>query len=176
MPSRRTPDPFAAQLGARIRRLRKEKQMSLQQLARASGLSRGHLSDIERGKVVMTVGTLGTVAGALEVPAFILCLIPKDEPGVLVMEEVLVMADGDPKKAAKALRRVALEMGPLEETKAVPSDTEQIEPPCNAPAQSPMCAPEIRSDEVTDTPVFQAQSTDDFAGEQMHQPTSGPRT
>lgn len=176
MPSRRTPDPFAAQLGARIRRLRKEKQMSLQQLARASGLSRGHLSDIERGKVIMTVGTLGSVAGALEVPAFILCLIPKDEPGVLVMEEVLVMADGDPKKAAKALRRVALEMEPLEETKTLPSDTEQIDPPCNAPAESSMCTPEIRSDVVTDTPVFQAVSTDDFAAEQMLQPTPGPRT
>lgn len=176
MPSRRTPDPFAAQLGARIRRLRKEKQMSLQQLARASGLSRGHLSDIERGKVIMTVGTLGSVAGALEVPAFILCLIPKDEPGVLVMEEVLVMADGDPKKAAKALRRVALEMEPLEETKTLPSDTEQIAASCNAPVESSICAPEIRSDEVTDTPVFQAVSADDFAAEQMLQPTPGPQT
>ena len=128
MPSRCNPDPFAAQLGARIRQLRKEKQMSLQRLAQASGLSRGHLSDIERGKVIMTVGTLGSVAGALEVPAFILCLIPKEDPGVAAMNEVMLLAQGDPKKAAKTIRTLILENGPQQDSQPASAPFAILEP------------------------------------------------
>jgi transcriptional regulator with XRE-family HTH domain len=104
MPSRRTPDPFAVQLGERIRQLRKEKDMSLHELARASGISRGHLSDIEQGKVVMTIGTLGNIAGALEIPPFVLCLVPRDDPEVTVVDRTLTSVGNDLQKAAATIR------------------------------------------------------------------------
>lgn len=109
MPSRRSPDPFAAQLGERIRQLRKERKMSLNELARASGLSRGHLSDLEHGKVVMTIGTLASLAGGLETPPYIICLVPKNDPDSAVVEQVLATEGGDRKKAAKTIRAATFE-------------------------------------------------------------------
>jgi len=106
MPSRRSPDPFAVQLGERIRQIRKEKNMSLNELARAAGISRGHLSDIEQGKVIMTIGTLGSLASALETPPFMLCLVPKDDPEVAVVDSVLVAVGGDLQKAAEKIRAI----------------------------------------------------------------------
>jgi transcriptional regulator with XRE-family HTH domain len=110
MPSRRSPDPFAAQIGERIRQLRKEKNMSLLELSRASGISRGHLSDIERGRVVMTIGTLASLAGALQIPPFVICLVPKDDPEVAVIDQALCAAGGDPKRAAEEIRVLILEL------------------------------------------------------------------
>ena len=104
MPSRRSPDPFAVQLGERIRQIRKEKKMSLNELARAAGISRGHLSDIEQGKVVMMIGTLGSLARALETPPFVIGLVPADDPDVVVVDRVLAAADYDLKKAAEIMR------------------------------------------------------------------------
>jgi transcriptional regulator with XRE-family HTH domain len=103
MPSRRCPDPFATQIGERIRQLRKKKDMSLVELSRVSKISRGHLSDIERGKVVMTIGTLGSVAGALRVPPFIICLVPKDDVEVAVIDEALAAVGGDFQKVAEQI-------------------------------------------------------------------------
>lgn len=121
MPSRRVPDPFAAQIGDRIRRLRKEKHMSLVELARASRISRGHLSEIEQGKVVMTIGTLGNIAGALDLPVFALCLLPKDEPEDIVVDEVLQRCRGYSKAAALQIRSAALETDPNDPPKDPPS-------------------------------------------------------
>jgi len=109
MPSRRSPDPFAAQIGERIHQLRVEKKMSLHELSEASGISRGHLSDIEHGKVIMTIGTLASLAGAFQLPLFAICLVPKDDPEVAVIDYVLAAAGGDPKKAAEDIRTLILE-------------------------------------------------------------------
>ena len=110
MPTRRCPDPFAVQIGERIRQLRKEKNMSLVELARLSGLSRGHLSDIEHGKVVISIGTLGSLAGAFRLPLFAICLVPKDEVEVAVIDHALAAAGGDPQKVAEQLRAVMREI------------------------------------------------------------------
>lgn len=109
MPSRRVPDPFAAQIGDRIRRLRKEKHMSLVELARASRISRGHLSEIEQGKVVMTIGTLANIAAAFDLPLFALCLAPEDDSNDVVVDEVLGRCGCDLKAAAAQIRAPALE-------------------------------------------------------------------
>lgn len=111
MPSRRDPDPFAVQVGERIRQLRKERQLSLPALAQASGISRGHLSDIERGMAVMTLRTLLHLADALEVPPYLICMVPKDDPQVVVIDYVIARAGGDMKKAAEELRALILEHG-----------------------------------------------------------------
>jgi len=109
MPSRRIPDPFAAQIGDRIRRLRQEKHLTLVQLARASRISRGHLSEIEQGKVVMTIGTLANIAGALDLPLFVLCLAPKDDPDDIVVDEIFGRCGCNSKAAAAQIRAPALE-------------------------------------------------------------------
>lgn len=67
MPTRRIADPFAKKIGARIRDMRLEQGKSLAALAEASDVSTGHLSNIERGYVVMNVGTLGRIARGLGV-------------------------------------------------------------------------------------------------------------
>ena len=59
MPRRKNPDPLAMKLGARIRSVRVEKKMSIVQLARAAGLSKGHLSSIEHGRAVFNMVTAG---------------------------------------------------------------------------------------------------------------------
>jgi transcriptional regulator with XRE-family HTH domain len=110
MPSRRCPDLYAAQLGERIRQLRVEKKMSLVELSRVSGISRGHLSDVERGKVVMTIGTLAILADALRVPPFVICLVPKDDPNVVGIDHALFKVGRDSKKAAEEIRALMREL------------------------------------------------------------------
>ncbi len=61
------PDPLAARVGARIRRLRAEKDFTFDAFVGETGLGRGYVSELERGLVVPTVGTLARVAAALEV-------------------------------------------------------------------------------------------------------------
>lgn len=67
MPTRKIADPFAKKIGARIRDLRLEQGKSLDAFEKACGVSKGHLSSIERGYVVMNVATLGRIARGLSV-------------------------------------------------------------------------------------------------------------
>lgn len=60
------PDPLAQRVGERIRRLRKEAEFTFDAFVEESGLGRGYLSELERGLVVPTIGTLARVAKALE--------------------------------------------------------------------------------------------------------------
>jgi transcriptional regulator with XRE-family HTH domain len=53
------------ELGARVRRLRAERGLTLKQVEEASGLSATHLSEIERGRTSPTIGALVRVAQAL---------------------------------------------------------------------------------------------------------------
>src|SRR5438270_12418116 len=64
---RRDPDELAARVGARIRSLRDEKAMTFDTLVEQTGLGRCYVSELERGLVVPTVGTLARVARALDV-------------------------------------------------------------------------------------------------------------
>ncbi len=66
MRHRGQPDSLAARVGERIRRLRKEAEFTFDAFVEESGLGRGCLSELERGLVVPTIGTLARVARALE--------------------------------------------------------------------------------------------------------------
>lgn len=61
------PDPLAAKIGLRIRRLRQQKSVTFDAFVDATGLGRGYISELERGLVVPTVGALSRVAAALGV-------------------------------------------------------------------------------------------------------------
>ncbi|UQA63449.1 helix-turn-helix domain-containing protein [Polyangium aurulentum] len=106
MPRRPNPEPVAAKVGTRIRDLRQERGMSLAALADASGLSKGHMSSVERGLVLITVGTVVSAARALGVPPFVLLMFPEEEPLAAVIEHVRLSEGGDPDKAAAALRKI----------------------------------------------------------------------
>ena len=57
-------DPAAA-LGPAIRRLRREQRLTLAQLAGRSGLSIGHLSQVERGLSTPTIRQLQAISAAM---------------------------------------------------------------------------------------------------------------
>jgi transcriptional regulator with XRE-family HTH domain len=82
MPRRASPDPLASAVGKRVRQLREEvtPKLTLEKLAYGSGLiSKGHLSDLEKGLVRPTVQTLRTLAEQLEVKILDLVTFPADD-------------------------------------------------------------------------------------------------
>jgi DNA-binding XRE family transcriptional regulator len=64
----RTQYPHAARCGQIIRALRKERKITLQDLAKTSGVVFQHLSRIERGESNTPIETLANIAQALDVP------------------------------------------------------------------------------------------------------------
>lgn len=81
MPNRRIADPFAQKMGARIRDLRLEQEKSLDAMEKACGISKGHLSSIERGYVLMNVVTLGRIAKGLGVSDRIVFVVMRPTMG-----------------------------------------------------------------------------------------------
>lgn len=72
-------DPLGAKVGARVRRLRKERAKSLDRLAADSEIgSKAHLSDIERGLSVPKVATLDALASALGCDLLDLVTFPEE--------------------------------------------------------------------------------------------------
>ena len=68
MPRRESPDDLALEVGQRIRSLREQEGMTIQQLATESQIgSKGHLSNMERGLVRPNIQTLKQVADGLGV-------------------------------------------------------------------------------------------------------------
>lgn len=59
---------IGAAVSANLRRLRAERELTLDQLSEASGVSRAMLNQIETGKSVPTIATLWKVAAGLHVP------------------------------------------------------------------------------------------------------------
>jgi transcriptional regulator with XRE-family HTH domain len=66
-PGRRPIDPVDATIGERIRAMRHQRDLSLQQIAAAAELSVGYLSQIERGLSSPSVRDLMRIATALEI-------------------------------------------------------------------------------------------------------------
>lgn len=77
-------------VGARMRDLRKAKGMTLQQLAEATGLSIGYLSQLEREQAVPSIRALNTISGALGVN--ISWFFPDAERGTTPESAVIVRA------------------------------------------------------------------------------------
>lgn len=61
-------------LGNRVRQLRRQKNMSLSELARCADLSKGMISQIENNKANPSVDSIRAIAFALDVPVFVLFL------------------------------------------------------------------------------------------------------
>ncbi len=75
----RKPNADALKIAARrVGALRRQHELSQRQLARDCGVSSGHLSLIERGMVLPTVGTLEAIAARLDVEVVDLLIAPED--------------------------------------------------------------------------------------------------
>lgn len=61
-------DPWAVELGAKLRERRGRAGLTLQEVAEAAGVSRSFLSQVERGLVSPSIATLRRVADALGTP------------------------------------------------------------------------------------------------------------
>ena len=79
MPRLSMPDPFAATVGQRIYALRREKQLTIEQLANRTGVSKGHLSSIENGLVPMRLQTAIKVARGLDLKLVDLFTFPEED-------------------------------------------------------------------------------------------------
>ncbi|MDF2695742.1 MAG: hypothetical protein K0S65_4125 [Labilithrix sp.] len=78
MPRRDEPDSLSLAVGERIRNLRVEEGMTIEQLASESETgSKGHLSNIERGLVRPNIHTLKQVADGLGVKPLDLLTFPR---------------------------------------------------------------------------------------------------
>ena len=78
MPRRESPDGLALEVGQRIRSLREEEGLTIEQLAIQSEIgSKGHLSNMERGLVRPNIQTLKQVADGLGVQPLDLLTFPK---------------------------------------------------------------------------------------------------
>lgn len=80
MPRRIAPDDLALEVGQRIREIREEEGMTIQELAETSELgSKGHLSNMERGLVRPNIQTLKQIANGLGVLPLDLMTFPKHD-------------------------------------------------------------------------------------------------
>ncbi|MFK0120875.1 helix-turn-helix domain-containing protein [Streptomyces sp. NPDC090994] len=92
-------------IGARIRRHRRDKNMTLQMLADRSGLSVSMLSTVERGRISASVGTLYAIATALDVSLTALFATPPPDEPVVPRERQQVIRTG-----GGVVRRLALDL------------------------------------------------------------------
>lgn len=104
MPRRNTPDPYAQQVGARIRELRLERNMSLADLANASELSKGHLSSVEHGLAAITIGTIQRLAQGFDLPPLYILAFAAEDEYSKVAELLREMPIADVKKVRKQLQ------------------------------------------------------------------------
>lgn len=104
-PRRTEPDPIAARVGERIRALRGETKFSFDAFVEETGLGRGYVSELERGLVVPTIGTLARVARALEVT--IADLVCGESDRERLFEELRGQPSSVVREVRDLLRRIA---------------------------------------------------------------------
>lgn len=107
MPRRKTADPEAELIGQRIKALREERGLGLEQLAHAAEFSKGHLSNLERGLVMPTVATLSKLADALEVLVADIVSSPERSLREKVLDLTRHTPTGPLKRLAKDLAALA---------------------------------------------------------------------
>lgn len=109
MPRRTESDPQTAKIGARLRELRLERNMSLGDLADAAEVSKGHLSSIEHGLAAITIQTISRLAKGLGLPPFYLLASPADDDRDHVAELVRKLPAHEIVKLRRELAKSAKE-------------------------------------------------------------------
>jgi transcriptional regulator with XRE-family HTH domain len=103
---------LADYIGLTVRKLRSDREFTLQALADESGISKSYLADIEKGRKNPTTDVIEAIAGALGVPArellYHAALDEEDpflEPEQLSLEEVAA-EDAETRELAQLARRM----------------------------------------------------------------------
>jgi transcriptional regulator with XRE-family HTH domain len=109
MPRRIESDPYTAKIGARLRELRLERNMSLGELADAAEVSKGHISSIEHGLAAITIHTIARLAKGLGLPPFYLVASPADDERDQVAELVRKLPSHEIVKLRRELVKAAKE-------------------------------------------------------------------
>lgn len=109
MPRRTEPDPQTAKLGARLRALRLERNMSLGDLGDATEVSKGHISSIEHGLATITVQTISRLAKGLGLPPFYLLAAPDGDDREQIAEPVRKLPPQEIAKLRRELLKSAKE-------------------------------------------------------------------
>jgi transcriptional regulator with XRE-family HTH domain len=100
---RKRPDPLAAEIGARIKRLRTEKPFTFNAFVEEIGLGRGYVSELERGLVVPTITALARVGDALEVT--VADLVISDSPRERLFELTRELPDASVRELLARVQR-----------------------------------------------------------------------
>ncbi|MDC3960631.1 helix-turn-helix domain-containing protein [Polyangium jinanense] len=103
MPRRTEPSPFSSKVGARIRELRLERNMSLPALGEASSISKGHLSNIEHGFAAITIETVDRIARALDIPPLYILAFPTEDERARIADAVRKLPKAEWKKLRKEI-------------------------------------------------------------------------
>ncbi len=109
MPRRTEPDAQTSKIGARLRELRLERNMSLGDLADAAEVSKGHLSSIEHGLAAITIQTISRLAKGLNLPPFYLLASPTEDDRDQVAELVRKLPPHEIVKLRRELTKTAKE-------------------------------------------------------------------
>ncbi len=107
MPRRKTPDPLAKRIGARIRVLRKEAGLTLEKLAYESEVgSKGFLSDVEKGLARPSVETLQSIADRLEVALLDIVTFPEHDDRQRLVDRTRRLSKGTVRKLLRETNAV----------------------------------------------------------------------
>ncbi|MDI3287396.1 helix-turn-helix domain-containing protein [Polyangium sp. 15x6] len=103
MPRRTEAKPLCLKVGNRVRELRQERGMSLQDLASAGAMSKGQLASIEQGLAAITIETIERIALALGVPSLCIITFPADDELNHIVELARKLPKGERRKLRKEL-------------------------------------------------------------------------
>ena len=105
MPRRSTPDPLALAIGQRIRQLREELGLTQEKLAYEIEMSKGFVSDIEKGLARPTVHSLQRFANRLEVDLLDLVTFEEQSPRQALVDATRRVPVGTIRKLLKQIRQ-----------------------------------------------------------------------
>ena len=112
-----SPDPTEFQLGANLRMLRKQKGLSLQKLALASGVSVGMISQVERGMANPSMRLLSSLRRALNISMQeMFGETDHDQP-----------ANSDPSFVRRKEQRPIINLGTLHKELLTPTDRQHLQ-------------------------------------------------
>jgi transcriptional regulator with XRE-family HTH domain len=112
MPSARlTHDHLLRLIGTAIRRHRKSRGWTQEQLAEAARLSTYFLGSVERGQAALSLRSLQQIAEALDVPLSLLCEVPPDESRDALLELLAARLRAASSEEIRVLLEAAALMG-----------------------------------------------------------------
>ncbi len=103
---------LAHYIGRTVRRLRLERDFTLQALADESGISKSYLGDIEKGRKNPTTDVLESIARALAVPSRQLLYQAALDEGAAAGGQLVLEEDRDEEMEVREIQQLSRRLGP----------------------------------------------------------------